>query len=192
LKKSQSNIEGADAVYHAIGRFFVAFSHLHSTAELLVVHLLASDDPRRAWAAISGSTTQPIAETFFSILCEVAADEWTREDHALVLHARKQIDGLISERNRIAHDIWSLGEHPNRPLPDGSHAERIRYGRSPKSGVVVTASPVTVLELHELFNKTERLRAVLRALSLTGLPNSHKKPTDLLCFEDENSVTVIK
>ena len=191
MDTSRRSDQGADAVYHAIGKFFVAFSHLHSTAELLVVHLLASEDPRRSWAAVSGSTTQPIVETFFSILYEVASDGWTKDDRVLVLSARRQIDALISERNRIAHDIWSLGGHPNRPLPDGSDAERIRYGRSPKRGAVVTATPVTVQELHELFDTTERLRAVLRALSLAALRNPHPKPMDLLCLDDANLINVV-
>lgn len=142
-----------DVVYRAIGRFIVEFSYLQSTTELMVVHLLCpsgkEEDHRRAWAVISGRTAKPVADSFFSLLSEVKRNEWSDEDFRVVHAVRMQFDKLIAERNRIAHDVWSIG-HPNRPTPEEGQAERVRFSSSPRDGAMVCGHPVSVRDLDAL------------------------------------------
>ena len=175
-----------DVVYRAIGRFIVEFSYLQSTTELMVAHLLCptrtSEHHRRAWAVISGQTAQPLADSFFSLLTEVKRNEWSDEDFRAVHAVRKQFDELISERNRIAHDVWSLG-HPNRPIPEEGDAERVRFLRSPRDGAVVRGHPVTIGHLEALSAKAERVRSHIRDLGSLAMPGTTTTPSDRLAVE---------
>lgn len=182
----ESQLVGVDVVYHAIGRFVVAFSYFHSTTELMVVHLLSptrtESDQKRAWAVISGGTTQPVVDALFALCREIKGDEWSEADFHVITSVRKDIQRLISERNRIAHDVWSLG-HPNRPLPEGSDAERVRFSSSPAKGTAVSGTPVTVADLNLLTEDADRLRAVVRQIGALALSSSVGTPaSDLEVF----------
>ena len=182
-----------DAVHCAIGRFVVAFSHFHSTTELMVVHLLCPSgkevDQKRAWAVISGNTTQPIVDSLFSLCHEIKRHDWSDADFQVLTSVRKAIQGLINERNRIAHDVWSLG-HPNRPLPEGSDAERVRFGRSPSKGAVVTDNPVTTEDLHVLTETADHLRGIVRHIGAMVLSPSVGTPSQGLEVDADGNVRI--
>lgn len=175
-----------DVVYRAIGRFIVELSHLQSTTELMVVHLLCpsgkEEDHKRAWAVIGGRTAQPVADSFFALLSEVKRDEWSDEDFRVVHAVRMQLDTLIAERNRNAHDVWSLG-HPNRPIPEEGQAERVRFLSSPRDGAVVRGHPVTVRDLDALSAKAERVRSHIRDLGWIAMPGTEATPSEQLVVE---------
>lgn len=188
-----TKLSGVDVVYYEIGRFIVSFSHLQSITELMIVHWLApdgeSDSHQRVWAVISGQTMQVIADSFFSLCNQIKSSEWSKEDFFVIRCVKKEIDALISERNRIAHDVWSLG-HPNRPLPENSDAERVRFGRSPNKGATMDRHPVTVSDLEALTATANRLRNVITHMGAMGLSASVGSPTEQLEIYEKNKVRV--
>jgi len=158
-----------DNIYRAIGKFVVEFSQLQHMMEYMTVVALSQDGDRessdRAWAVVSGRTAQPVVDGFFSLCVQIYKNEWTEEDFALLKAARKEIQNLIEERNRLAHDVWSLG-HPNYPVPEGFDALRFKYGTSASKGALRSARPVTVSELDAMSNKLRRLNSFVRQVGL--------------------------
>lgn len=193
MSNNTSRLTGIDRVYHALGRFVISFSHFQSTLELMVVHWLCPSgkkpDQQRAWAVISEQTIQSVSDSLFALCAEVKQGVWTKADFEIIRSIRKEINSLISKRNRIAHDIWSLG-HPNRPLPDNSDVERVRFGRTPAKGAVVTGTPVKIEDVETLIETTERLRAVVREVGLMGLSDVAEAPSRKFQVGSDNKVYV--
>ena len=182
-----------DGIYRSIGKFVVEFSHLHSMIELMTVHLLSpsgkSEMQQRAWAVISGQTTRPAISNLFSLVIESKGDEWTSEDMGVLNAVRKEIIGIIEERNRIAHDIWSLG-HPNSPLPEGSDAQIFRYKASPRKGAITSSKPVTVQDIDQLSSDVNRLRKVIMRIGAIGISQSPHSPADVFILDDNKIVSI--
>jgi len=185
--------DNVDEIYRAIGKFVVEFSHLHNMIELMIVHLLSpsgnSEMHQRAWAVISGQTTRPAMSNLFSLLIEIKSDEWTSDDMGVLNAVRKEIIEIIEERNRIAHDVWSLG-HPNSPLPEDSDAQRFRYKASPRKGAMTSSEPVTVRDINQLTDKINRLDQVIRRIGAIGLSQTPRSPTDEFIVDDDKKVSV--
>jgi hypothetical protein len=164
-----------DHIYRAIGRFMVEFSQLQHMIEYMTVISVTQDEDKeswaRAWAVLSGRTAQPVVNAFFSLCVEIKQDEWSSDDFALLKSVRKEIQHIIEERNRIAHDVWSLG-HPNYPVPEGSDALRFKYSVSTRQGALRAATPITVAELDELSDDANRLRVIISYIGLLLRPIS--------------------
>lgn len=153
----------------------VEFSQLQHMTEFMTVIAVTQDEDKdsqaRAWAVLSGRTAQPVVHSFFSLCVELKQDEWSSEDFALLKAARKEIQDIIEERNRIAHDVWSLG-HPNYPVPEESDALRFKYSISAPQGALRAATPITVSELDELSDNASRLRTIISYIGLLLRPIS--------------------
>jgi hypothetical protein len=188
-----NKLSGVDAVYYEIGRFIVAFSHLQSTTELMIVYWLApggkSNAHQRIWAVMSGQTMQFVADSFFSLCNQIKGSEWSKDDLFVIRCTRKEINSLISERNRIVNDVWSLG-NTNRPLPANSDAERVRFGRSPNRGATMEGYPVTVSDLDTLTTTADRLRDVVNRIGAIGISGTVGKPSEQLEVFERGKVRV--
>lgn len=159
----------------------VEFSQLQHMTEFMTVIAVTQDEDKeswqRAWAVLSGRTAQPVVHSFFSLCVQLKQDEWTSEDFTLLKAARKEIQNIIEERNRVAHDVWSLG-HPNSPLPDESGALRYKYSISGRRGALRAATPITVAQLDELSDNANRLKIVVSYIGLLLRPVPATKNED--------------
>lgn len=186
-------LEGVDAIYHAIGRFVVAFSYFHNNVELMVVHLLSLSeteaDRERGWAAVSGLSTRKIVGSLLALCKEMKRNDWSVQDFDVLSCVELEIEPLVEQRNRIAHDVWSFG-HPNRPLHDGSLAERVRFVRSQSKEAVVAGEPITVADLNLLIDQSDRLCAVVRHIGAMVLSPSVGSPVDQLEMCNRTSVRI--
>lgn len=188
MEKKETDI--SESIFHAIGRFVVSFSTFHAYSELMLIHLLFHQGTKghleRAQTVLSGLTTQPIIDSFFALLSDLDQSRWSDSDHQIVKWTRKAANMIIKKRNRVAHDIWSLG-HPNLPLPKGIDAFRVVTKKSTSKGLLQVKEPVTGEELGSLTKKTELVREIISLLAICGL-DSTKKPSDFLELDDQNCV----
>ncbi len=179
MTMAQSNDELL--LYAAIGEFIVKFSHLNSMFEFLTASIIAKNGDksshRRASAAVVGLTAQPLVDSFFSVLTEARDIPWSQTDKEILKEFRKELNPLIAERNRIAHDVWSLG-HPNRPRPSDDAWERIRFSKSATSGYLSSATPISADQLNRLSEKAVRLNSVIRTLALAGITGDSHAPSE--------------
>lgn len=139
----------------------------------------------RAWSVLSGRTAQLVSDGFFSLCHQIYKGKWTADDFNLLNMTRKEIQELIKHRNRIAHDVWSIG-HPNYPVPDGYDALRIKYSISARIGALRAEQPVSILELNTLSDNSKRLNSVIRQVGILmryppGKPIGEKSTTDIPC-----------
>ena len=176
-----------DKVYESIGKFIVEFSQLQHMMEFMTVLALPSEDDQeswdRAWSVLSGRTAQLVLDAFFSLCCQIYKDKWTGDEFRMLNLTRKEIQQLIEHRNRIAHDVWSLG-HPNYPVPEGHDALRFKYSTSARKGALRSAQPVSVLELNTLSENARRLNSVIRQIGMLmrfppGKPVGERSTTDI-------------
>jgi hypothetical protein len=183
----------SEELYSAIGKFVVAFSSFHSYAELMVSHLLVpyGDKPTftKVQTVLNGLTTKPVVDAFFGLFSGLDSTSWSQVDQNIVTWTRKAADEIIEKRNRIAHDVWSLG-HPNSPLPPDADAFRIVTKRSTKTGLKQEKQSVTVSELQLLRERTILVRDCLSLLTICGLDTS-KKPSSFLRFTESGDVCKI-
>ncbi|REL39150.1 hypothetical protein DYD21_04115 [Rhodohalobacter sp. SW132] len=183
-----------EGVYNAIGHFVVEFSHLHSMMELMSVNMISnpgsSSSRNKAWILVSDQTTYPVMSKLFSLLMEEKIDVWSSEDKNVINSIRKEIIKLIEERNRISHDIWSLG-HPNTPISDEADALRFRNTSSPKKGISKNRTPITITTIKELIQDCIRLREIIVKLGLYSLDDSNiKSPSQEFELNDDQLVQV--
>lgn len=176
-----------DKVYQSIGKFIVEFSQLQHMMEFMTVLALPREDDQqsvdRAWSVLSGRTARLVSDGFFSLCCQIYKDKWKDDDFRLLNSIRKEIQELIEHRNRIAHDVWSLG-HPNYPVPDEHDALRFKYSTSARKGALRSAQPVSILELNTLSDNASRLNSVIRQVGLLirfppGKPVGERSTTDI-------------
>lgn len=184
-----------DQLFLAIGEFFVTFSHLISITEFLTATLISkggdNDAYKRARIAVSNFTAQPLSNAFFALIKEFESQSWTDNDQAIVKRARKELDSLIAQRNRFAHDTWHLG-HPNlpRPTPDSWH--RIRTLGTQSAGLLVEFGTVTTGQIKRLINETKRIDANIRQLALAGIAGDTSRPElHLHILSDESGERVV-
>lgn len=168
-----------EELFSAIGEFFVAFSGLIAILEHLTAALIARDGDdgayRRARIAVSGLTAQPLSDSFFAIMQEFESEDWSDTDRAILQQARREMDALIHQRNRVAHDIWHLG-HPNLPRPDSESWHKIRTTRSQRSGLSVQFDVVTIESIRKLIDQARRIGANIRLLALAGIAGNGHRP----------------
>ena len=176
-----------DKVYQSIGKFIVEFSQLQHMMEFMTILALPSEEDQqswdRAWSVLSGRTAQLVSDGFFSLCYQIYKDKWTDVDFRLLNSTRKEVQDLIEHRNRIAHDVWSLG-HPNYPVPEGHDALRFKYSTSARKGALRSAQPVSILELNALSDNASRLNSVIRQVGLLmrfppGKPVGEQSTTDI-------------
>lgn len=130
---------------------------------------------KRARIAVSNLTAQPLANAFFSLLKEFETHNWTTNDKSLVKNARVEMDTLIAQRNRFAHDIWHLG-HPNLPQPSPDTWHRIRTIGTPKHGLLTEFEEITIDQIRNLIHDAKRIDTNIRQLSLAGIASDDYRP----------------
>jgi len=166
-------------LFLAIGEFFVKFSHLISITEHLTASLISKgggeDEYKRARIAVSNLTAQPLSNAFFAVLKEFETQNWTSKDQEILKRVRAEMDLLIKQRNRFAHDTWHLG-HPNLPRPDSSSWHRIRTVGTQTTGLLVEYKTVTVEQINNLIDQVKRIDANIRQLSLAGIAGDTYRP----------------
>jgi len=97
-----------EQLFFAVGEFFVTFSHLISITEYLTAALISKDGEeeayKRARIAVSNLTAKPLSNAFFSVLKGFETQNWTANDHVILKRTRTEMDSLIAQRNRFAHE----------------------------------------------------------------------------------------
>lgn len=168
-----------EQLFLAIGEFFVTFSHLISITEYLTAALISKDGDekayRRARIAVSNLTAKPLSNAFFSVINEFETQKWTANDHAILKRSRTEMESLVEQRNRFAHDTWHLG-HPNLPRPSADSWHRIRTIGTPSAGLRTDFEVVTVEFIRSLIEQTKRVDANIRQLSLAGIAGDTHRP----------------
>ena len=181
-----------EPLFHAIGEFVVRFSHLTSITEHLTATLIShggsQDAYKRARIAVSNLTAQPLANAFFAVLKEFETPTWTANDQAILKCARTELDSLIAERNRFAHDSWHLG-HPNLPRPSIDSWHRVRTTGTQTAGLRVDFDVIPLDFIRTLIGQTTRIDTVIRTLSLAGIAGDTSRPELLLELTNAESGT---
>ena len=156
----------------ALGNFVMAFSRLcgilEYTAQLLMCRSGPEDLFERVATPISGLTAQPLANIVFSLIAQARLGRWTNEDLSLLKECRKELNNLIEERNRIAHDVWaSIPEEST----DGVEDRWGRYRRrlSPTSGAHIARSLITIAEIEMQSRHADRLMLVIQTIAVAAI-----------------------
>ena len=161
-------------------------SQLVSILEYLTASLIAvggdEDSARRARIAVSGLTAQPLSNAFFSVVAEFETSDWSENDREIIKKCRKEIDLLISRRNRSLHDVWHLG-HPNFPRPSLVSWNRTRTLGTPNKGYDVQHEEVSIESLNVLTKDSQNLLSIVSIISLVGIAGESHRPELLLRIE---------
>lgn len=174
----------------ALGRFFASFSTFHSITELMVFHLLNPQGDKlalkRTRTVLAGLTTQPIVDSFFSLIADLNQDSWNETDKKLVKLVRIASNDIITTRNRFAHDTWTLG-HPNLPLPQGASAFRTETKKSTSRVLSQVNHLITIAEIERNVDRIELTRDCVSYLAICGLDDK-VRPTSHLEIGPDNCV----
>lgn len=166
-------------VFQAIGEFMVAFSQLHHALHMNICSALSQGGPsdafRIAFTALGERGTQDTLNSFFALCHETKQSIWKREDFEILSSLRGEIQLIIEERNRLAHDLWTVG-YPYQDPPEGFQAVRVRNHSSPKRGYIFSSKPFQVEDLHR---KVEAIRRIIPIISFIGAGVACREP-DLL------------
>ena len=159
-------------LHELIGKFIAAFSRLHGILEYVALLLICRDGPielyERASISIAGLTTQPLSNIVFSLITQSRGESWSPEDKALVKQCRKEIDLLIAERNRVAHDVWASipQEEPNEAGPPWIRSRRLA---SPLKGQLLSAAEINASYLSDQSIHVDRLMYAVQILAITAI-----------------------
>ena len=168
-----------EQLFLVVGEFFVTFSHLMSITECVTAALISKGGEeeafKRARIALSHLTAKPLSNAFFSVLKEFETQNWTATDHAILKRARTEMDSLIEQRNRFAHDTWHLG-HPNLARPSADSWHTTRTIGTPSAGLRVDFAVQSVESIRSLIRQTKRVGANIRQLSLAGIAGDTCRP----------------
>lgn len=177
----------------ALGNFVMAFSRLCGILEYTALLLMCKSGPEdlfeRAAIPISGLTAQPLANIVFSLITQARLGRWTEEDLGLMKECRKELNSLIEERNRIAHDVWaSIPEEST----DGVEVRWGRYRRrlSPTSGAHIARSLITIAEIEIQSQHAERLMLVIQTLAVTAIGDLETALSKVVKISDSGWITV--
>jgi hypothetical protein len=136
-----------DQIYRAIGRFVVEFSHIVLMLENFAGIKLGIPPGRRRDGP---DAPQRAVSRYFEMISQVPADP---EERVLLRKLRSELDALIHERDRLAHDAWSINE---------SEARRDRY-RAGESLEPFESSIVSARDLQQLVEDATRLVGLVGA-----------------------------
>jgi hypothetical protein len=154
---------GAEAMYRALGHFFVEFSQLlHAMESTTAFYLAGGRHPRFVQAVLSGREAKPIIDGYFALCIEVGNEHWSDDDRQSMRAFRKEIVSLMEDRNRFAHETWFVGWTQTTSDGSSSPAPDEKYRTVPrKSGVEYEWLPVTVKELDQRAADADRLRRLV-------------------------------
>ncbi len=143
----------------------MSFSHMLHSLEESTIHLfgLGPDGTKTILikAALADRTASPICAAFFSVLFQRWGNLITDDDTRVLKCLKKEIQGLIEQRNRIMHDPWmskticgESGPHPMSLVRLRSHAKGASY----------TAIDYGPQEVRSVADDAGRLAGVINAI----------------------------
>lgn len=155
----------------ALGDFILAFSQLCGILEYVALYLICRSGPQtlydRTSASISELTAKPLSNIVFSLIVQAGPERWSADDLAIIKTYRKELDALIEERNRIVHDVWaSASVEPNEEMEELWKRRRRRL--SPKTGVYMQYTSVTVSDLEIQSKRARELFVVIQNIAVTS------------------------
>jgi hypothetical protein len=140
-----------NAIYQAIGHFFVEFSQLQLALER-GISIAINGDFKSTLAALVELTADPLVKAWQSAMSQ--ADDVSADEINVIREIAKEIHKLITLRNDWAHGHWFVGWDAEAP-DDGSEASLQRL-KNAAGGVVAsknlelrpTASYIEAVAIH--------------------------------------------
>lgn len=150
-----------DDTLKSLGGFVVAFSRLLFALESSTAYLI-SPAPAN-WVlirtALSDRTAAPIVASFFSVFSQRWHGSVTPEDKKILKCLRREIDEVVTERNRLMHDAWMSKTVGGDPGPHPLGRIRLRAHRNGADWESVDYLPSV---LDRLTTDAERLSTAIR------------------------------
>lgn len=164
----------------ALGKFVVEFSRLLHYTESATVQLIApigtaaSGARMLALAALADRTAYPIVSSYFSVFHQYWEEQLTPADIKILQSLRTEIEGLVTERNRLMHDSW-------QPVSGGGHDSEILHKvriRAHGKGANYEAEPYAPSSIDQLSERVRQLTDLLRAAVSYARPGQNGPELD--------------
>jgi hypothetical protein len=148
-----------EEIYREIGRFVVEFSQLVRTMDQHATMTLGPPPGDRARAkAGPDEAERTLARYRQALNSQFRTGTKTAEDREALGQLQRDLEALIDERNRVAHDAWFVG-WGNQDTTDWGEAERWRY-RSGET-LPIEAPKFRATDLRLLAWEADRLRRLV-------------------------------
>lgn len=152
-----------DLLYHAIGRFAVAFEILIDKIRQCIVHGLLKNgltEPDLAQLLVANQTAASLRKLLGAMFANLYPKD--EDGRRKVLRLLKRIEKLTSERNLVLHGTWDIGD----PFwtDDYGIAEGRNVKASEKEGIKTEWMEFSPNDFHELTDEAEALAELVTTL----------------------------
>lgn len=142
----------------------VEFSRLLHSLETSTSHLICPQ-PNGTMilirAALADRTASPIISSFFSVFYKKWEGFITEKDKKILKTLRKELDEIVTTRNRLMHDVWLYNFGQDSSELDGLSLQRLRaHGE----GANFLTEKYSSTRIDELTSNANRLSNIINSI----------------------------